>query len=147
MVRSADFVVNITALRFPDIGAEDVVDAHPHAMMVVGETGSITAADETVFQQLTYPVVGIGDGRVVEIATENHGKVLFFDIPCKVFHLRSPVDRGEGKLLDDRLRLCLGTVALHLAVNHHPKLVALIHRELRGCQMGIDDNDGVFVHQ
>src|SRR3712207_7519610 len=72
MVADLYFVVNVTVVRLPVFGTHDVINAHEEAVAVVTDTGSVAGHYEAVGKVLGRLVVGIGDGTVVKIRSEEH---------------------------------------------------------------------------
>ena len=64
------------ALIGPEVsGAEDVVDADIHPAVHVGPSGTVASSHEAVVELPGEEVVGVRDGRVVEVAAEDDGQV------------------------------------------------------------------------
>ena len=73
MVGYAVFCINMAVIGFPVGGAKDIVDALINAATAVGETRAVAGGSVTVVEDGGDKMVGIGDGRTVEIATEQDG--------------------------------------------------------------------------
>src|SRR3712207_7782225 len=96
MVADLYFVVNVTVVRLPVFGTHDVINAHEEAVAVVTDTGSVAGRYEAVGKVLGRLVVGVGDGAVVEIATNDDTLVaVVADVACQGVSLRGALRSEE----------------------------------------------------
>ena len=75
MVGYTDFCINMAPIGLPIAGTKNIVDALVDASPAVGEPQSVAGGSVTVVEDGGDKMVGIGDGRTVEIATEQDGGV------------------------------------------------------------------------
>src|SRR3712207_9150442 len=109
MVADLYFVVNVTVVRLPVFGTHDVINAHEEAVAVVTDTGSVAGHYEAVGKVLGRLVVGIGDGTVVKIATNDDTLVaVVADVACQGVSLRCALGRGFGQFMYDQTRFMAG---------------------------------------
>src|SRR3712207_9327594 len=109
MVADLYFVVNVTVVRLPVFGTHDVINAHEEAVAVVTDTGSVAGRYEAVGKVLGRLVVGVGDGAVVEIATNDDTLVaVVADVACQGVSLRGALGGGFGQLMYDQTRFVAG---------------------------------------
>lgn len=67
-------IVDDCVMTLPDVATEqDVVDAYGKASGVEGDTESVAALDEGAGECACEESMGVGDGRLVEVAAKDHG--------------------------------------------------------------------------
>lgn len=82
MVRLGYFSVYMTLVWCPVAAAHDVVYPHVHASTVVGKTGTVAAGDVAIVKLAGYPPMGVADGGVVEVATQDDTLVAVGSYEC-----------------------------------------------------------------
>ena len=72
MVGGINGVIDCCAVGIPMVGMEDIVNAHNDGIAVEGATQTIARARESIVETAgNDTAVRVGNGRVVEIATED----------------------------------------------------------------------------
>jgi len=111
MVGLRHFCIHFASVGFPVVGAENVVDAHIDAALMIGETRTVSAGDIAVGKSVADLPVGVGKRTVVEVAADNDTHTLVavvFDIGCHSISLRSTFLQGFCQFVEDVLRFMFG---------------------------------------
>ena len=75
VVGSFNAIVHHATIGFPVRRHHDMVDAYIHAGLVIAHARPVTGSDITVGKMLPDGMMGIGNGGVIEVATEDNAVV------------------------------------------------------------------------
>ena len=126
-------------------GVEDVVDAERGKFADVGVAQASAAFGESVFQSDFHLAVGVGKGRVVEVAAEDDGVGGTAEVAGDLLRLLCAVAGGEGETAC-QVAGAIGEVAFLDALPEVLDEGAVFTAETVGFEVDVVDAEGVVPH-
>ena len=124
-----------------------MVDAHIEFVFVIADAGSVATCAVAVGEILRDDAMAVGNGTVVEVATEDDAPpTILFEEILKFIDLLGTVYHGFREFFGNGFRGHAGRVAPVASAHDFSELVAIAGRQSRRCEVVVHDDDRIVAH-